>query len=89
MTQWLGDAWARHFSNKSVGRDEYSNCDFTPTATEEEQLKIKTAFKNGATIEAKGRDTLFCEYGWAVTENPKFNFHRNYYRVKEESPKPV
>ncbi len=55
-----------------------------PTAPESEQLKIKEAFKKGAIIEAKGRDSVFYEAVWAVAEQPKFDFHRHYYRVKPD-----
>lgn len=79
-----------------TSQDEYHNAyDPKPTATEEEQLRIKEAFQNGAAIEAKGRDSIFVETAWAEVEKPRFDFHRNHYRVKKpteiletESPSP-
>lgn len=63
--------------------DEYHNAyDLRPTASEAEQLKIKEAFQNGAVIEAKGRDLIFVETAWGIAEQPRFDFHRNHYRVK-------
>lgn len=55
---------------------------FGETASQEEVLSLKEAFKNGAVIEAKGRDTVDTSYNWAVTQTPRWDFKNNYYRVK-------
>lgn len=53
------------------------------TATKEEQANLRLAWTLGKTIEGKGRDSVHCEYTWAVCENPKWDFENNYYRIKE------
>lgn len=54
------------------------------TANKDEQKALITAYHNGATIEAKGRDTLMVGYKWFVCAKPKWDFKNNYYRVKKD-----
>lgn len=53
------------------------------TATPEEQEKLKLARKRGEVIEAKGRESVHISYRWAIVENPRWDFHNNYYRIVE------
>lgn len=57
------------------------------TATIEDQEALKLAHKRGATIEAKGRDSVYVGYNWAIVKNPRWDFRNNYYRVAKELTK--
>lgn len=59
-----------------------SNYIFGETATPEEIVSLKEAHRNGAIIEAKGRDTIHTGYNWAATPNPRWDFKNNYYRIR-------